>query len=288
MKKIILLFVVLTTSVMFGQTTITQWDFENDVITPSVGSGTASLVGGTTATFANGVGGSPNRGWNTTNYPAQSTGSGTRGVEFAFSTTGYENITISYDQRASGTASRWFEILVSTDGGITYVKAYDNNGGTTPYDNFINFSFDLSAFSTDVEDAEDVRIRILSVFSPVPFSDGLNNNFSANTAYHRSRVTGGSGYGSGGTVRYDNVTITGEVILPSIATSTCNTVYNVEPGETISANPYPGATNYRFKFVDGSLNEYFIGRPSSSMTINQFASFIGGGFQYGETYTASV
>ena len=34
-----------------AQNLMTQWTFEGDVITPSTGTGTASLIGGTTATF---------------------------------------------------------------------------------------------------------------------------------------------------------------------------------------------------------------------------------------------
>ncbi|MFN3706583.1 MAG: hypothetical protein ACK4WM_11400, partial [Thermoflexales bacterium] len=45
---------------------ITQWTFNGGTTTPAVGSGTASLVGGTTASFAQGVGGESNGGWNTT------------------------------------------------------------------------------------------------------------------------------------------------------------------------------------------------------------------------------
>ena len=58
------------TAGLYGQQVITQWTFEGDLITPSTGQGTASLTGGTTATFATG---NPGRAWNTTTYPAQGT-----------------------------------------------------------------------------------------------------------------------------------------------------------------------------------------------------------------------
>lgn len=81
---------------------VTQWDFNGPSTgevpggptnpTPSIGSGTASLLG-VTATFASGVasGGSsdpvntapPNYAWNTTGYAAQGAESGERGVQFA-------------------------------------------------------------------------------------------------------------------------------------------------------------------------------------------------------------
>jgi len=85
-----------------GVDIITRWTFEGDTTDPAIGSGTASLIGGTTASFA--IGNGSGRGWNTTSYPAQGTGSGTAGVQFMVSTLNYENIVISFDHRASGTA----------------------------------------------------------------------------------------------------------------------------------------------------------------------------------------
>src|SRR5947209_5229248 len=80
---------------------ISQWNFNSTtgdantatgVSTPSSGSGTLGLVGGTTSTFA---GGSPgdsnttdNSGLNVTTFPAQGAGSGTAGVQFSASTAG--------------------------------------------------------------------------------------------------------------------------------------------------------------------------------------------------------
>lgn len=71
-----------------AQTTVAQWNFNSTppdantgtgVTTPSTGSGTASLVGGTTATFASGDAGTgstdpatgDDSGWNVTAFPAQ-------------------------------------------------------------------------------------------------------------------------------------------------------------------------------------------------------------------------
>ena len=105
-------------------TIITQWTFnsptpDNNTNTgttdPAIGSGIASLVGGTTATFASGdaSGGStdPATGddsaWNTTTYYApQGTQDRQRGVQFAVSTVGYQNIRFSFDLRHSKRAIR--------------------------------------------------------------------------------------------------------------------------------------------------------------------------------------
>ncbi|MEJ5171229.1 MAG: hypothetical protein WHU10_09585, partial [Fimbriimonadales bacterium] len=83
--------------------TIVRWDFEGNVTTPAVGSGTASLVGGTTSTFATGFGSAV--GWNTTTYPAQGTGNRTAGVEFRADLSGYRSIVVTWDQRHSNTSA---------------------------------------------------------------------------------------------------------------------------------------------------------------------------------------
>lgn len=198
---------------------ITQWNFDSSSTTPSTGTGTANLVGGTTATFAGGNGGG--QGWNTTTYAAQSTGSGTRGVEFFASTAGYGNITISFDHRASGTASRWARIEYTVDGGANWTAFDDNGGGLSPHDSFYSFSFDLSALAA-VEDEADFGFRILAIFAPVAFDQNASlADFAADTAYQRANAdsgfapgsgTGSGDYGAGGTWRFDNVTISGTVV----------------------------------------------------------------------------
>lgn len=187
---------------------ISQWTFEGDVLTPSTGSGTASYVGGTSGTFAAGNGSL--KAWNTCSYPAQGTSSGTAGVEFNVSTVGFKNIEFKYDHRASETASRWAEVRYTLDGS-TWLTWGNNSGGTTPQDTFKSFTLDLSSVSGANNNAN-FGLRILSTFSPVAFSDGLGNDFLADTGYHRSRDTGGSAYGTSGTWRFDNVTISGTPI----------------------------------------------------------------------------
>jgi len=114
-------------------TTITQWTFDNDTLTPAIGSGTATLVGGTTASFATGRVGPrpPDSGWNTTTYPAQGANSRAAGAQFAVSTAGYENIIFSWDHRHSNTAANTVVLLYSTDGGATFSEAsvYTANAG---------------------------------------------------------------------------------------------------------------------------------------------------------------
>jgi hypothetical protein len=82
------------------------WDFNdnNAIVDGGVNGGTLSLIGGVTnptGTFAGSPldSGSPNRGYQTTNYPALSTGNLTAGIVFNTPTTGYFNITVRFDVR---------------------------------------------------------------------------------------------------------------------------------------------------------------------------------------------
>src|SRR5216684_610065 len=109
---------------------IAQWNFNSvpsDGSTstgtnrPSVGIGTASLVGGTTATYAAGSTNDPatsadDTGWNTSHYVGQGTSNKTAGVQFNVSTLGYSNVVIRWDHKLSSTASKYCRLQYSTDG----------------------------------------------------------------------------------------------------------------------------------------------------------------------------
>jgi hypothetical protein len=180
-----------------GSFIITQWNFTGDVTTPSLGSGTATRVGGTTATFATGFSGSPDRAWNTTTYAASLVGNKTRGVQFSAATTGFQNIKLSWNQRHSNTSANTVSVQATADGTnwsevqlFTFTPAASGTGDTwytrsvtlgSSYDNASNFGF-----------------RILAAFDP-----GTGN-------YRASTST--STYGTGGTWRFDNVSIEGAAV----------------------------------------------------------------------------
>lgn len=221
MKKLILSGLMLLASAGFANAEIiTQWNFESDTTTPSIGAGSATLVGGTTQSFAAGSGGG--RGWNTTNYAAQGTGSGQRGVGFSLSTVGFQGISMSFDHRASGTGSRWAQVDYTLDGGASWVTGFwNNNAGLSPHDTFYNFNVDFSAVS-GANDNANFGVRIVSIFSPVAFDQNASlADFAANTAYMRANsqasFTPGAGIGTGdygatGTWRFDNVTFNGSAV----------------------------------------------------------------------------
>jgi len=112
---------------------VTQWNFNSIVADgnmgsgttlPFVGTGTASLVGGTTAAFVSGAAGGgssdpatvDDSGWNVTTFAAQGTGNKTRGAQFAVSTLGWHDVVVSYDLRHSNASSRYEQFQYSLDG----------------------------------------------------------------------------------------------------------------------------------------------------------------------------
>ncbi len=216
---------------------ITGWNF-NSVIpdatlttgttAASVGSGTASLIGGTSATFATGagtIGGTDNSGWNVTTWAAQGTGSGTRGVQFTGSTAGFTNITLDMDLRMSGTVSRFFQLQATSDGSTysdvsggvaTGPTVLNNNASATMSSSGL---IQIQAASVSQQFAEGFRytfatnsllennanfgFRLLAVFDPVNGSNYVSS-FAGTTA----------AYSTGGTFRLDNISINGTTAVP--------------------------------------------------------------------------
>lgn len=186
----------------FGQGIVSQWVFPSGFSTtsplPSTGSGTASLIGGTTGSSAGGLvnGGSTENitgsvAWNTTTYPALSSASGTAGVRFAIDTTGLANLIARFDMRHSNTSSRFVRFEYTTDGTIfnplTVFTA--NLGGDTWYN---NRTVDLSGLSVA---STNFAFRIVTIFDP-----GVGTSYTA--------TADGSTYSTTGTLRFDMVTLT--------------------------------------------------------------------------------
>lgn len=196
---------------------ITQWNFNSAVpdgltttgsTIPNVGAGTASLVGGTTATFASGGGstdpGVDDTGWNTTTYATQGTGNKSRGVQFAVSTRGYKDITISWDQRHSNTSSRFVQFQYSLDGGSTFTDhtLFTHIGGGTWFN---NQTVDLTSIAGANFNAQ-FAFRIVAAFDPAAGLYAASLPESTATLY--------TDYATSGTWRFDMVTVHGTVPEP--------------------------------------------------------------------------
>lgn len=193
--------------------TISQWNFNSvpsdantgtGTLTPNIGSGTASLIGGVTGSFSSGdaSGGSSDpatgddSGWQTTNYPASQSASGTAGVQFAVSTVGFSNIKVSFDTRHSNTSSKYVRLDYSLNGGGTWNNStvFAAAGGDT-WSN--GRAVDLSSIAAAANNAN-FLVRMVTVFGP------------AGGAYEASNPTGT--YSSAGTLRWDMVTVTGDAV----------------------------------------------------------------------------
>lgn len=188
---------------------ITQWTFANGGdLNPTTGSGTASLVGGVSQVAQSDA-------LRITGFPAQFTGSGTAGIQLMVSTAGFQNIQLSFSQRSSGTMSRWAQVQYTTNGGNSWQVFDTNEGELSPHDTYYDFTFNLSSVSA-ASNNNQFGLRIVSIFSPLAFDDGLGNSYGPNQAYHRARVSGGEPYSGDGNWRFQNVTISGEAISVNV------------------------------------------------------------------------
>jgi hypothetical protein len=204
MNKAIAALALTAVTVSANAIIITQWDFEGDVLTPSTGAGTFGLIGGPTAEFVTGwdrntvaTGG---RAVNTRGYPAQGTGSGTAGVQVNVSTVGYMDIVVDWDHRNSNASSSWVQFQYSTDGnsfsstGLLNDGLFSAVGGDTWHAPRI---VDLSSIA-GVADNANFAFRVVAVFAP-----GTSEYIAANP---------NSTYAGTGTQRFDNVTVSGNVV----------------------------------------------------------------------------
>ena len=215
----------------WSQTIITQWNFNgtSDTTVPggaisptaSIGSGTAELVGGTTAVFAAGYTAStglgstdpiktspPNYAWALTNFPTTGTESKKRGAQFNVSTVGYRGIVFTYDHRHSESSSNTYMVQYTAD--RTAVSPIWNDAqlftfppgikGTTGGDTWRNLrTVDVSSVAS-LNNNPNIAFRVVSAFDP---SKGDYNSSSQFPIVYLPT----------GTARLDMVTITGIVNL---------------------------------------------------------------------------
>jgi len=194
MKSFYTLSLFVCTFMLNAQTIITKWDFNSSSLTPTTGSGSVSLIGGTEenlsgtppAPFVTGITNvaATDKAYNSKTYPLIDQNSGTAGAEFKVSTAGKTSISIGLAVRGSNTASKNVKVLFSTNGTTWVDVATEVLEPATfkvlgPYvlpstaDNQANFSF-----------------RLVTVF-------GSSNVYEA--------IGATSTYGPGGTIRFDDV-----------------------------------------------------------------------------------
>lgn len=209
MKNILMLALVMGAAGSVQGTQLVLWNF-NDNNTVADGGLNASLSSaallGTTATFASGGGSSDvaatNRGWNTTSYPTQGSGSGTEGARYNAPTTGgmgYKDIVVEFDLRTSNTASKFYRFEYTVDGTNFVTTGIANpiiaSAGGDTWNN--NIMFDLSSI-TGVNNNANFGFQIVSIFDP-----SGSGYLAANS---------GSTYAGTGTVRFDMVEVNGQPV----------------------------------------------------------------------------
>lgn len=183
-----------------AQILITKWDFNAANLQPSVGTGTLSLIGGTTATFAGGFD-DENVGWRTANYPVQGQNPLTAGIQMQVSTAGKTGITLSYAIKHGNESANTQSVLWSTDNStyqaaqvFTFAPAASGTGDT-----WYTRSVSLPAGANN---QGNLYVRIVSDFTP-----GLGS-------YTASQL--GSIYSGTGPWRFDDVSFSA---VPEPATS---------------------------------------------------------------------
>ena len=213
------LLLVFSTDTIWSQTTITRWNFNGTGATtisggtssptPIVGTGSAQLVGGVTATFGSGIasGGStdpevtspPNFGWNTSTYAELGLENKGRGVQFNVSTVGYVGITFKFDQRLSNSSNNSYVVQYTTNNTalpIVWIDAQTFSFTPAPTatgDVWYNSrTVNLSTITT-LNNNPNVGFRVVSAF------DSVSGNYRSSTST--------AIYASTGTVRFDMVSV---------------------------------------------------------------------------------
>ncbi len=214
---------------------ISRWSFNNTNAPlssppPDIGAGTASLVGGTTAAYAGGSAADTNgtnQAWNTTTYPAASSGNKTAGVQFNVSTVGRRNIEVRWDNRASSTGTKYARFLYSTNG-TTFVEWPSAATNSTAFESRTNRLTGLP----NVDNNPNFAFRVLAEFESTAIGQGTPSNY-----------VGSSGtYGSAGTLRFDFVVVSGEPLPPPATNAVLATTLLPERDVRLEVTGSPGAS----------------------------------------------
>jgi endonuclease/exonuclease/phosphatase family metal-dependent hydrolase len=206
-------------TVLLGTSTvIAQWNFNSPspdglpttgTLNPFIGSGTASYVGGTAAAgsgeFGAGSAVDPNTAdnsaWITSTYPAATANNKTAGVRFSVSTLGRQNIGVRWDERASNTGTKYARLQYSTNG-TTFVDF--PTGVTLSAASVFEPKTNILAGIPGVNNNANFAFRIVAEFESTAITNANANYLGA-----------GGTYGTGGTLRFDMVTVSGTVIPSS-------------------------------------------------------------------------
>lgn len=192
MKKIYLILFLISTlafQTLSAQTIFTQWNFDGSSTAPNFGTGSMSLIGGTLESGTAYPTGNPASGkaYSITNFPSDTNASGTAGYRFDVTTTGYTDITVSFDVSGTNQSSKWQQYEYTTNGTTWTVI-----GNNTPSGLITNFLTKTYVLPASCSNNPNFGFRIVSIFTP-----------PSGTAY--ASVQGGGYNGSNGRWNIDNV-----------------------------------------------------------------------------------
>ncbi len=200
--------------------TIAHWNFnspvpDNDATTgttaPAIGAGTASLVGGVTATFTASNGSSDpapdNSNWRITTWPTQGTQNKQNGIRFDVPTVGYRNVTLGCDLRNSNTASKYTRLQYTTNG----TDFIDFQVITMPNETWINGQSASFIGLPGVENNSKFGVRFVTEFERAALGSGTVGYVPSNP---------GSTHGSVGTLRFDMVLFAGDSTVTNFSVLT--------------------------------------------------------------------
>ncbi len=204
MKKLSFVFILILIVTFLSSSIITEWNFDNSTLTPSLGTGSLSLVGGMTHdTFNTGFPGSPSIGWSVTSFPVQGTNNKSAGIYIEASSQGFGDIQLSWNIRHSNKSPKravLFYTLDKTDVNPVWIEAatYDASAG----DSWFSWVFDGTGV-VGMANNEDLAFKIVAAFSD-----------SENSVYMPSNAT--SNYGTDGKWRWDNIVLSGNALVPHL------------------------------------------------------------------------
>lgn len=184
--------------------TVVQWNFDNlpgtvtadDLKASETFNGeqnpVLSPVGGISLTRVGGLTGGTDYALNTSTYASQGAGDLTRGLRMMVDTSGFDSLMVSWDQRNSGSASAWTQLQYTLDGGTNWTAAANFQMASTTFTARV---FDLSEIEGAANNAQ-FGLQWLAMFTPG------TGSYAGTT----------SNYGTTGTIRYENLTLSGTEI----------------------------------------------------------------------------